>query len=151
MVQRDHGLGELDQAPAYLLYRSARRSQHHLMQCLRAWNAPISPEQWFTLYRLQDHGPCPMSALADPKIEDYPNISRLVGGLVRQGLVRRQADPDDARVRLVELTAKGRRLMRRINEKVPEERRRMFRGIPAADLAVFERVLRAVESNLAAD
>lgn len=149
MPSKFENLGDLDRATAYMLYRAARRSQFHLLRCLRDWGTSITPEQWFTLFRLESRGPLPMAALADPAIEDYPNITRLVAGLERQGLVRRSPDPQDGRVKRVTLTAKGRTVIRRIHARVPEERRKMFAGITSKELAVFERVLSKIEDNLA--
>lgn len=74
-----------------------------------------------------------------------PSMSRLVASLERDGLVRRRADPDDARVQLVEATDAGRRLLeegrrrrvsalaRDVAELPPELRRRLERVLDLLD------------------
>lgn len=74
-----------------------------------------------------------------------PSMSRLVASLERDGLVRRRADPDDARVQLVEPTDAGRRLLdegrrrrvaalaRDVAELPPELRRRLERVLDLLD------------------
>lgn len=56
-------------------------------------------------------GPLPLGALARAEQVKPPSMSRLVAGLEADGLVRRTADPADARVVLLAATAKGRRLL----------------------------------------
>lgn len=70
-----------------------------------------------------------------------PTMSRLVAALERDGLVRRRADPDDARVQLVEPTEAGRRLL--------EEGRRRRVAALARDVAELpEEVRRRIERVL---
>lgn len=54
-----------------------------------------------------------MSELADALGIDRPNATTLVDGLEAEGLVRRRPHPTDRRAKLVEATAKGRRLAQR--------------------------------------
>lgn len=54
-----------------------------------------------------------MSDLADAVLLSRPNCTRLVDRLVHEGLVDREADPSDARVRWARLTPEGRRRFRR--------------------------------------
>jgi DNA-binding MarR family transcriptional regulator len=51
--------------------------------------------------------PMSMGELATALGMDRPNVSSLVNDLEDQGLVRRRADPDDRRTRLVEATPEG--------------------------------------------
>ena len=58
-------------------------------------------------------GPLSLSRLAAAEQVSLPSASRLVRELERAGLVRRSADPSDARVIVLAVTAKGRELMQR--------------------------------------
>jgi len=62
--------------------------------------------------------PCRMSDLAGQQSCDPSSITSLVDRLERDGLVKRVADPDDGRVRLVTLTAAGRRMRQRFLDEV---------------------------------
>jgi len=57
-------------------------------------------------------GPLSVSELGDAIGVDQPRASRLVQQSVEMGLVRREADPDDARRTRIALTAEGERLVR---------------------------------------
>lgn len=88
-------------------------------------------------------GPRSVSALAAAEQVRLPTMSRLVRDLARDGLVRVESDPDDARARRVVATETGRRILAegrarrvaRLAEEVgrlgPDERRLLA---AAADL-----------------
>ena len=56
-------------------------------------------------------GPRSLGALADAEQVTSATMSRLVTALERDGLVRREPDPDDARAVIVEATSRGRDLL----------------------------------------
>ena len=60
----------------------------------------------------QASGPLSVSELGDAIGVDQPRASRLVQQSVEMGLVRREADPDDARRTRIALTTDGERLIR---------------------------------------
>ena len=65
-----------------------------------------------TLNLLERAGPQRMTQLAAREGVAQPSMTALVGKLEHEGLVRRRADPTDARAVLVTLTAAGRRYVR---------------------------------------
>lgn len=60
--------------------------------------------------------PMTMSELAEALGIDRPNATTLVDGLENEGLVRRRPHPTDRRAKLVEATAKGKRLAQKAND-----------------------------------
>lgn len=74
----------------------------------------ISQQGATVLRALLRHGRQSMAAVASSASMDLGAVSRQVRTLEGEGLVRRLGDPDDARVALVELTAKGRRAAERV-------------------------------------
>ena len=70
----------------------------------------ISPPRLAALSVVVDAGPIGIGSLAAAEGVSAPTMSRLVDGLERDGLVRRTADPDDARGVLVRATVRGRRI-----------------------------------------
>jgi DNA-binding MarR family transcriptional regulator len=63
------------------------------------------------LWVLREHGPLRGNALADLCHSDPSTVSRQVGTLVQQGLVRRESDPDDRRAAQLAITDKGREVV----------------------------------------
>src|SRR5262249_16478091 len=56
-------------------------------------------------------GPRPLGSVARPEQVSAPTITRLIVGMERDGLVRREADPQDGRVVWLHPTAKGTRVL----------------------------------------
>jgi DNA-binding MarR family transcriptional regulator len=81
-------------------------------------------------------GPLTMGALAAAEQVRPPTMTRLVRALEQDGLVRREADPADARVVLLRATAKGRSLL-----FAGRERRVRRLALPLARLSTAERTL----------
>lgn len=141
-------LGPLDDALAYRLHRTARRLRVHLVRFLAEHAPGVSPEQYFLLYRLHRADGCALKELKDPALDDRANVTRLVAGLERQGLVTRDKDDDDARIVRVWLSEDGRALFERLLPQVAALRSEMFGHVPEADLDAFSRVLDHIEREL---
>jgi DNA-binding MarR family transcriptional regulator len=86
----------------------------HLLRRLRAEDDAlgISPPRLSALSVVVFGGPVGIGALAAAEGVAAPTMSRLVDGLEREGLVRREPDPSDARGVLVRATADGTRILR---------------------------------------
>lgn len=76
----------------------------------------LTLRQWRTLGVIDYLEACALTTLANESFLDKGQVSRVVGGLVADGLVERLrvATPDGGRGGLLRLTAKGRRLHNRI-------------------------------------
>jgi DNA-binding MarR family transcriptional regulator len=70
----------------------------------------LSPVQCQVLHLLEPGRPLPMSRLADSLSCDASNVTGLVDRLQSRGLVRREASPQDRRVKVLQLTPAGARL-----------------------------------------
>ena len=85
-----------------------------------AAEADLSPPQIMALQMLQPDTPVAMSKLADALACDNSNVTGLVDRLEARGLVERQADERDRRVRMLVVTPEGVRLRERIAELMSE-------------------------------
>ena len=75
------------------------------------------------------------------------SMTRVVDGLVEGGLVRRVCDPNDRRVCLVQISAKGRALMEKVQCGLVQEYEQVLRNVPEESR---EAVIQAVSDLLAA-
>lgn len=144
-------VSSLDVALAYRIHRLARRLRVHLVRLLNAHAPGLSPEQWFLLFRLFERGGRSQSDLTDPVLDDRPNVSRQIKGLIAVGFVERSPDPTDGRRSLLSLTEAGRERVETLLPIVVEARRTLFADVPADDLSAFSGVLAGLEeavSNL---
>jgi DNA-binding MarR family transcriptional regulator len=123
----------------------------HLLRRLRVEDEAlgISAPRLSVLSVLVFAGPKRIGELARLEQVEPPTISRLVDGLVRDGLAVREPDPDDARAVRVRATPTGARTLRRGRAKRVETLRARLATLSPAELAalgegveVLERILR---------
>jgi DNA-binding MarR family transcriptional regulator len=86
------------------------------------------------------------SALAQAIGADKTRIIGVLDELQDRGLIRRQPDPDDRRVRLLSLTPQGRRLRRTVQAAIRRNEERLLGQLPPVDRRGFLRGLRALSA-----
>ena len=93
-------------------------------------------------------GPKTLGDLAAAEQVRAPTISRLAADMERIGLIRRRADPDDARVARVEMSAKGRRVLGRGRELRISDIEARVRRLGPVELATLEKAVSVIEGML---
>src|SRR5947208_8192639 len=113
----------------------------HLLRHVRVVDEEmgISPARASALSVLVFGGPRSLTELARAEQVSAPTMSRLVGALEAEGLVRRSPDEDDARAIRLHATAKARRLLERGRARREAELERLFADLAAADRATVAR------------
>lgn len=88
----------------------------------------LSPSQYNVLRILRGSGePLSCTEIADRMVTRDSDLTRLLGGLERRGLVKRERAADDARRVDNRITAKGRALLKRLDEPVQHAIRSQLR------------------------
>ena len=67
----------------------------------------VSVSQCYIIETLHRHGPLTMKELAEKMRLSVSTITRVIGPLIQKQLIRRDEDPQDRRIRVIELTAAG--------------------------------------------
>jgi MarR family 2-MHQ and catechol resistance regulon transcriptional repressor len=94
------------------------------------------------LEALLHKGPLPVNVIG-PKVFLTPgSISTAVDRLFAKGLVSREENPDDRRIRLVALTERGKALILPIYRKHVEDIRQVFADLSQSDLRQLERLMK---------
>ncbi len=106
-------------------------------------------DMWRVLAALSNNGEQRQVDLVAMTSIDASTMSRLVGGLVRGGLVTRSRSAKSSREVVVELSPKGRALVQRLIPIARKLERTASAGLPARDLAVVKRALGRMYGNLA--
>ena len=138
----------LDQETTYLIYRAGRLLRFEATAFFKKAGSEISPEQWGLLLRLREKDGQYLSELTDNVLNDHPNITRMVDGLERLGLVSRTRDTKDRRRSLIHLTGKGSVLVGKLVPLINREKERFFRGLSDNELASLKNVLKKIEENI---
>ncbi|MEX2035144.1 MAG: MarR family transcriptional regulator [Xanthobacteraceae bacterium] len=108
----------------------------------------LSIDMWRVLAALSNNGGQRQVDLSGMTAIDVSTMSRLVGRLVRMGLVTRSRSEKSSREVVVALSGKGRALVERLIPIAKELERTASADIVAKDLAVAKRALRRMYENL---
>jgi DNA-binding MarR family transcriptional regulator len=109
----------------------------------------VPPAQLSALSVLVFGGARTLGALAAAEQVRPPTMTRIVQGLEAAGLVRRERDPEDARVHRLHATAKGRRVMQRGRERRVANLAALLGRLPPAEVALVREAAALVERALA--
>jgi DNA-binding MarR family transcriptional regulator len=141
---------DINDSIAYRIYVTNRLLRRSFLAMAERWGIELSPEQWFVLNRLAWNDGRAQGELGEAIFADRPNLSRLIAGLQKKGLLRRQPDPDDGRRMLVYLTAEGRRVHDAFAAGVDGVRAELFAGIEPDELRAAMAVVDRIRDNVVA-
>jgi MarR family transcriptional regulator for hemolysin len=104
---------------------------------------------WIVLNAISDEGFVSHSVLASHAHVDGATITYHVDRAEKQGLVRREADPDDRRVKRLRLTPAGERLYKELWSVANAFQAQVMAGVTDAEQARLRRTLAKIRANLA--
>jgi len=105
----------------------------------RQFHTPLP--QWRLIAVLALHAPISINALSAELSTDKAWISRTASALIRKGLVESRADAADSRKLLLDLTAKGRNVYRRVAPAVGKRQVYLLSVLSDCERTVFEAAL----------
>ena len=109
----------------------------------------VPPAQLSALSVLVFGGPRTLGELAAAEQVRAPTMTRIVQALGRDGLVRRDGDPNDGRIARIRATAKGRRVMQRGRERRITNLAMLLSRLSQQELAQVRKASDLVERALA--
>jgi DNA-binding MarR family transcriptional regulator len=109
---------ELADEVSHLMMRAVGQSRSVLHATLA--EHAISEQHLVVLRHLYENGPTPMRGISALVGTDPSTVTSTVDKLEQRGLLRRTADPSDRRVKLVELTDRGRSTVDEVWAKLAE-------------------------------
>ena len=132
----------------FLIYRTSVLLKSGLRRAFQTNGLDVTPEQWSVLSSLKEQEGVHQSLLAERTEKDRHNITRILDLLEKHDLIRREADQNDKRRRLIRLTETGKALELELNPIAGDFLRRAFQGLSNRDLSALTRILDRVTSNL---
>ena len=119
----------------------------HLLRGLRVEDtlSGLTAPRMSVLSVLVFAGPRTLGELAAAEQVRRPTMTRLIQGLEKDGLVRRQADPTDGRVSRMHATAKGRALLLEGRARRVAALRKRLEGLSPRDLDTLDRATELME------
>jgi len=108
----------------------------------------ITPIQYAALRAVSDHPGIDQRTLAGRIGLDVSTLGGVVDRLATRGWLKRGPSPDDRRVKLLTITAKGRKLLSQLEPAVARSQERILAPLPKARRAEFAAMLALlVEAN----
>jgi DNA-binding MarR family transcriptional regulator len=121
------------------------RLSRRLRTTAAARDAGLTPTAISLLLTVARTGPVRLSELADSEGINPTMLSRVVAGMVQDGLLDRASDEDDRRAAWVRATAAGRRLAERMRRERTGALNEALSALPEAEQRRIERALPALE------
>ena len=125
----------------FLMQRTAGAMRNHMHRLIQSKSPDLSFEQWMALNWLVSHEQACQKEMAQAMDRDKANITRIVIGLEKKGLIQRTSDEKDGRMLRAGLTDQGRELMGRLMPPVLEEYQLLLEGLTDEELQVAKKVL----------
>ncbi|PVE95860.1 MarR family transcriptional regulator [Microbacterium sp. TPD7012] len=107
--------------------------------------------QWRVLSLLEQAGAQRVGTLASAARTTQPGMTRLIGGLERDGLVRRSPDPDDSRAIVVDITVHGADTLSAWRREFRETLAPRFAGLSDDDWSALSRAAEILAAHTTPD
>src|SRR6266403_5210455 len=125
-----------------VLWKAFRALADQAEESLNLSRSGLGESDFRVLEVLLHKGPLPVNVIG-PKVFLTPgSISTAVDRLFSKGLVTREENPDDRRIRLVALTESGKALILPIYRKHVEDIRQVFADFTPSDIRQLERLMK---------
>lgn len=134
----------LDSLPTWLLSRSSGRAHRLLGDAFAA--AGARGYHYRALAALDDLGPASQATLGRRAEMDRSDIVATITELEADALVERAPDPDDRRLKIVTITAAGRRRLKKLDGVVASVQEELLAPLTSAERAELIRLLGRVAS-----
>ena len=109
----------------------------------------LTRAQWRVMVRLRRLESCTQTQLATELEIEKPTLGKLIERLEAKGWVRRRTDPQDARSKILSLTAAAEPVLDEMYQLADEVLEGIFAGIGEEDAARLQRTLTRIKHNLA--
>jgi DNA-binding MarR family transcriptional regulator len=138
----------VDNAIGFWIHRVYQATRNEMFRLFRDVGEDVTPEQWAVLIRLWEHDGPTQSQLSDATFRDRPTMSRILDGMQERGILDREVDANDSRVRIVRLTRRGRALQKKLVPVVKGLVERAVEGIDEKDLITTRATLKKMFANV---
>ncbi|UUT35472.1 MarR family winged helix-turn-helix transcriptional regulator [Microbacterium elymi] len=103
--------------------------------------------KWRALSVLSTDGPLRLGALATASRTTQPGMTKLVGAMEKEGLVRRDGDPSDSRATVISVTAQGRTALADWRLELRDALMPLFADLGDDEWATLSRAARILTSH----
>lgn len=147
-LKKKAGFASREQEATLNILRTSDQLQNRVGRLFREYD--LTPSQYNVLRILRGEGkPLPSLEIAQRTIQVVPAITGLIDRLEKQGLVKRQRSTEDRRVVYVEITAKAKQILKRIDRPLLELHERLLGHLSKKEIAEITRLMEKVRDSQA--
>ena len=132
----------LDESIGFNLNRVATMLHAGFAKCLEPYN--IAPEQFATLKIISEDGEITQSEIAEILAKGKPTISRALDALEKKGMIVREQNSEDRRVKPIRLTDKGQAVLEMVIPKARRFNDALKTRLSSEETEIFFRVLNII-------
>ncbi|RZF26513.1 MarR family transcriptional regulator [Paraburkholderia sp. UYCP14C] len=132
----------LDELPGHCIRRLQQMAVAIFLDETSAYG--ITPVQYAAMQTVHDHPELDQRSLSRAIGFDTSTIGGVIDRLEKRGVMRRNASPDDRRVRLLTLTAEGEALLDEVRPAMLRAQARMLEPLPASERENFMAMLKVL-------
>ena len=125
----------------FLLSKAHWKLSKLLSQAYSKAGETVTPDQWLILLNLANEGPMFQSALARQQHKDRAAIKRLIDQLENKGLVVRERNKTDLRLKTVLLTVNGKEAVHRINKLTKQSVKHAVKDLSEVEINALKRLV----------
>lgn len=145
IIGYNHKMSRIDPATTMsLLFDFISRSKREWWHITEKYG--FTPLQLHIMELLADK-PMRMSNLCNSLVCDASNVTGIVDRLSAHGWIERRDHPEDRRIKMVSLTAKGREERNKVLPKIAAEGVKLLEPLTTAELEQFNAILRKLSAK----
>lgn len=137
----------LEKSPGFMMNRTVQAIRKVWTESIEAEGVRLTPEEYFVLVMLDAVDGLSQTEMAESLMRDRTTVTRLLDGVVKKGLARREHPKEDRRVVNTWLTPRGREVFAAASAVTARVRKRLFGSIDATEMEQTLRTLARVREN----
>lgn len=132
-LKKRHPFDSSEQEAVLSILRTSDLLENRFARLFREYG--LTASQYNVLRILRGEGrPLPCLEVAERMIQVAPAITRIVGQLLKMGLIAKTQCDEDRRVFYIEIRTAGKRLLKKIDQPLLDLHRTLLAGVPKNDL-----------------
>ncbi len=120
---------------------------HKFLNNFKLYRMSITPEEWMILTCLWEREGLTQQEISNATLRDKHSLSRLIDTMVEEGLIRREGDTTDLRIRRIYLTEKGKNIEGKAKFVADKTLNEMLKGVSQEELHACQETLRIIFNN----
>jgi MarR family transcriptional regulator, transcriptional regulator for hemolysin len=138
---------KLERVVFYMLDKAIKTYRQFAQRRLNEAGLDITIDQWLVLNTIETEPHVSQLEIAEKVFKDAASVTRIIDLLIKKGYLHRQSHPVDRRRFTLELSTRGKTLVKQVN-KISEQNRSIgLKGISEADLEHLRSTLTTIIHN----